>query len=130
MSTVVFSLMLLSMVFAGDLGLYSSLTASGTTMGGLRIDTGVIAGEATCVDVSMSSTSGSSTYWIDAYMGYYGIAISGGDNVVATTSLMFAVEKSIADGVALGVAFPIVSKTGSGDPTYIGSFDIYAVLMF
>jgi hypothetical protein len=94
------------------------------------IDTGEIGGEATCVDLSFNHDGTNYTYWIDAYWSYYGIALSGGDAISETMSLMFALEQPLTEEISLGIAFPIVSKTGNGDPQFIGSFDLYGVMMF
>jgi hypothetical protein len=127
---LVIGLMLVGQLFAVNLGLYSSLTSSGTTMGGLRIDTGVMADQATCVDLSFTSQGSNSSYFIDGYWGNFGLAVSGATATNSTIALMFAVEQPITDKVALGIAFPIASKTGNQDVVLVGSFDFYGVVMF
>jgi len=45
--------------------------------------------------------------------------------------LMFAAEASISDGVALGIAFPLIAWTdGVNNLAFIGSWDTYAVIAF
>lgn len=123
---------LLGVTFAkpGDLSLYSSLTGSGQTMGGLRIDLG----NSFVTDLSATSTGGKYSYFADIYYGLYGLAFSGDkENGIKTFSVMFAAEQAINENIVLGIAIPLVSRTKNIDEftyTYIGSWDIYAVLSF
>jgi len=112
----------------GDLSVYQSLSAAGTTMGGLRIDLD----NSMVTDLSITSTGSTYSYWADLYYGLYGIAITGDQaKALRTISLMFAAEASISDGVALGIAFPLIAWTdGVNNLAFIGSWDTYAVIAF
>jgi hypothetical protein len=118
----------LSFAGVGDLSLYSSLTGSGTTMGGIRVDLG--GGMVT--DLSATMTGSTYSYFADVYSGLYGLAVAGDStNSVSSISLMFAAEQAIAGGIVLGIAVPLLSLNQvASTTTIIGSWDVYGVLSF
>ncbi|OGI08157.1 MAG: hypothetical protein A2Y40_08010 [Candidatus Margulisbacteria bacterium GWF2_35_9] len=130
LGVLIIAVLSLGTVFAnpGDLFFYTSMTGAGTTMGGLRIDLG----NTMVTDLSATMTGSAYSYFADVYYGSWGLAITGTNTkTLATAALMYGVEKPINDAITLGINVPLVLWTdGASNLTFVGSWDIYAVLAF
>ena len=131
---LVFMLVVFSFSFAktGDISLYSSLTSTGTTIGGFRYDLGTIAGQAAVTDFSGNMQGGVYSYFADVYLGYWGISVAGNNTTaLSDISLMLSAERTIADGVVIGIAVPLIKKTdGIADLKILDAWDGYVVIQF
>jgi len=117
----------------GDLSLYTSVTGAGATAGGLRVDLGngfVADGTVAVLDDGSGDSATETQFFADVYYGVWGLAISGGEDIKASYSLMYAIEQAINDKITLGIGVALVTLNSDEDVAtqFVNNYDIYAVL--
>ena len=122
--TILSLLTLTSLTQAESFKAITSLTTSGDTSGGIRYDLE----NGTVIDAGLTRDESSTQFWADAYYYNWGVYAAGTTKELSSIALMYAVEQSINENIAIGIGTKVINRNAAEKIEYFKSWDAYLVL--